>query len=59
MKFINVKDRLYVNPEKISYIYKNEFIKGTIVYFDSLGRYTLNEDEEKILMSQLKKRGLI
>jgi len=54
VKLLKLSDKVWINMEKISYIYKNEFLDGTVIYFDGLNRLTLNDEQSKVLFKEIK-----
>lgn len=54
MKLIKIKDNVYVNPDKIAYIYQNQFIDGFVIYFDTFLKLNLTKSEGEYLLKQLK-----
>jgi hypothetical protein len=55
VKLLKLSDKVWINMEKISYIYKNEFLEGTIIYFEVLNRLTLNDEQSKVLFKEIRK----
>ena len=55
VKLLKLSDKVWINMEKISYIYKNEFLEGTIIYFEVLNRLTLIDEQSKVLFKEIRK----